>query len=529
MYKLLMAFLLAAALLSAQEWTFNNTADGWTTPYRATHTLSPDGIVINVTGPNFRFMIETCNFEPKDTEYMAITYTANKFPANSGGQLFFGTKAVRQLNEAAKFYVRLLADGEEHTTYIPLNVGKAGDLWKNAERITCLRLDPINQFPGVLTVRSIRLINAKEYAAAKQKQYADLGVPFSIPVTLPKEGATVSKPSRYDEYAPHYASPMAAPKGNFNTPGVHFIRQEFNCQAIPAKVLLQCMCDDAVRNAYLNGRKIDASWSTEWAMSTVLQLPPADFRVGKNVIAFEYNNDSSIGGLMADLQLLDNDGTFQIVTMDKAKGISATAPDNWFQVDYNCDWQPVDTRPGPPHAPWSACNPVYQSIRKNRGTAVVNVIKLDGATADITIKGEPPLADDDKVFVRLYTKTGDIIDFKSGTVKELQGKRNADGSVSFHFGGFKLPKYGSAMDGNWEFGVYDRAVEGVTKRPFHLPDRVMPGSPAVMTIAKTPQGPLPMLNGKPFYFNVLTFHHFNVPNGVEGPKSPFNVVTVRAV
>ena len=528
MNKLLMAFLLTAALLSAQEWTFNNTAAGWTTPYRATHTLSPDGIVINVTGPNFRFMIETCNFEPKDTEYMAITYTANKFPSNSGGQLFFGTKAVRKLNEDAKFYVRLLADGEEHTTYIPLNVGKAGDLWKNAERITCLRLDPINQFPGVLTVRSIRLINAKEYAAAKQKQYADLGVPFSIPVTLPKEGATVSKPSRYDEYAPHYASPMAAPKGNFNTPGVHFIRQEFNCQAIPAKVLLQCMCDDAVRNAYLNGRKIDTSWSTEWAVPTVLQLPPADFRVGKNVIAFEYNNDSSIGGLMADLQLLDNDGTFQIITMDKAKGISATAPDNWFQVDYNCDWQPVDTRPGPPHAPWSACNPVYQSIRKNRGTAVVNVIKLDGATADITIKGEPPLADDDKVFVRLYTKTGDIIDFKSGPVKELQGKRNEDGSVSFHFGGFKLPKYGSAMDGNWEFGVYDRSVEGDTKRPFHLPDRVMPGSPAVMTIAKTPQGPVPMLNGKPFYFNVLTLHHFNVPNGIEGPKSPFNVVVVRA-
>ena len=96
MNKLLMAFLLVTALLSAQEWTFNNTAAGWTTPYRATHTLSPDGIVINVTGPNFRFMIETCNFEPKDTEYMAITYTANKFPSNSGGQLFFGTKAVRR-------------------------------------------------------------------------------------------------------------------------------------------------------------------------------------------------------------------------------------------------------------------------------------------------------------------------------------------------------------------------------------------------------------------------------------------------
>ena len=122
----------------------------------------------------------------------------------------------------------------------------------------------------------------------------------------------------------------------------------------------------------------------------------------------------------------------------------------------------------------------------------------------------------------------DIIDFKSGTVKELQGKRHADGSISFHFGGFKLPKYGSAMDGNWEFGVYDRSVEGDTKHPFHLPDRVMPGSPAVMTIAKTPQGPVPMLNGKPFYFNVLTLHHFNVPNGIEGPKSPFNVVVVRA-
>ncbi|MBP5670760.1 MAG: beta-galactosidase, partial [Victivallales bacterium] len=528
MRKAILALLLATvSFLSAQEWHFNNTAAGWTTPYRATHTLSPDGIVINVTGPNFRFMIETCDFDPKDTEYMEITYTANKFPANSGGQLFFGTKAVQKLNEDAKFYVRLLADGEEHTTYIPLNVGKAGDLWKNAERITCIRLDPINQFPGILIVRSIRLVNAKEYAAAKQKKLGALGVPFSIPVTLPKEGATVSIPSHYDKYAPHYSSPMAAPQGHFNTPGVHFIRIEFDCQVLPVKTFLQCMCDDAVRNAYLNGHKIDASWSKEWAMPTVMQLPPADFRVGKNVIAFEYNNDSSIGGIMMDLQLLDGDGTFQVVTTEKAKGVAASAPDGWYNVDYKCDWPTVDTRPGPPHAPWSACNPVYQSIRQKRGTAVINVVKLDGATADITIKGEPPLADDDKVFVRLYTQKGNIIDFRSGTVKELQGKRNKDASVSFHFDGFKLPKYGSAMDGNWEFGVYDRAVEGVTKQPFHLPDRVMPGSPAVMTIAKTPQGPVPMLNGKPFFFNMLTFQHFNAPNGVEGPNSPFNVVMVR--
>ena len=527
MNKIFMAFLFAAALLSAQEWHFNNTAAGWTTPYRATHTLSPDGIVINVTGPNFRFMIETCNFEPKDTEYMEITYTASKFVSNTGGQLFFGTKAVRKLNEAAKFYVRLLADGEEHTTYIPLNVGTAGDLWRNAERITCIRLDPINQYPGVLTVRSIRLINAKEYAALKQKKLENLGVPFSIPVTIPKEGATVSRPSHYDKYAPHYSSPMAAPKGNFNTSGVHFIRIEFNCQAIPAKTLLQCMCDDAVRNAYLNGRKIDASWSTEWAIPTVLQLPPADFRIGKNVLAFEYGNDSSIGGIMMDLQLLHDNGDFQIVTTEKAQGVAASAPDGWYNVDYKCDWPTVDTRPGPPHSPWSACNPVYQSIRKNRGTAAIKIIKIDGATADITIKGEPPLMDDDKVFVRLYTLKGNIIDFKSGTVKELQGKRKDDGSVSFHFDDFSLPQYGSAMDGSWQFGVYDRSVEGDTKHPFHLPDRVMPGEPAVMTIAKTPNGPVSMLNGKPFYFNMLTFHHFNVPNGVEGPNSPFNVAIIR--
>ena len=56
----------------------------------------------------------------------------------------------------------------------------------------------------------------------------------------------------------------------------------------------------------------------------------------------------------------------------------------------------------------------------------------------------------------------------------------------------------------------------------------MAGEKAVLRLAQTAHGSVPMLNGKPFFFNVLTLDSFQVATGMEGAGSPFNVVASRA-
>ena len=114
----------------------------------------------------------------------------------------------------------------------------------------------------------------------------------------------------------------------------------------------------------------------------------------------------------------------------------------------------------------------------------------------------------------------------------MQGTTTEDG-ILFRFKAFESDYYGTPAHFQWVFGMTDRRqLLGMTKVDVVTEERAMEGEPAVSKGAQTPRGPIPMLNGKPFFFNILTActstmdNHYFV-TGMEGADSPFNVVAAR--
>ena len=518
--------------VDSKEWLFNDTNAGWNSSRKLTSTLTPEGMVLELHEPYSNIAIKNIRVDPAGTDFMQIDYIATGIPASTSGQLFFGTNSAPEFNEKAKFAVgSLIGDGKPHSRFVNLHIGESGKNWEDAKAITSMRLDLVNQFPGRITISAIRLVNGDAYWAEQDKKYAKWGIPARVKpeIPLPSEDKALTL---LDPNAPSFSSPMVAPQNGFYFVGTNYLRTEFTLDKLPSKNLLQSMCDDQIVGLYLNETKIERKWSDFWRTEDCVELPQQLFRVGKNVLCIAYENGSSIGGLMMDLQLVYPNGDYQVITPSQGIGTTKKPNENWTKLDFECDWSKVATRPGPPSAPWTRVIPRYTSIKATEGTVEVSPKLIRDCEVEVTFRGNPPLSENDKFFGKYTTQGGTLITSVSGSFKELEGKANPDGSVTISFNAFKIPVYGVAQQGCWIFGAYGRSASGTTSMEVSKPERILVGQPAVLKLMQTKTGPVPMLNGKPFYFNILTSHQyrqqFKVYSGMEGANSPFNVVVIRA-
>ena len=518
--------------VNSKEWVFNGTNAGWDKTRNLTATLTPDGMELDLTGTYSNIEIREIEVAPQGADFMQIDYVATGIPSATSGQLFFATDTAPVLNEAAKFAVgSLKGDGKPQTHFVNLHNGGAGKLWENAKAITGMRLDLVNQFPGKVLIKSIRLVDGELYWKERDKKYAHLGISARIKSEMPDVSAVQSRIMQ-DPNAPKFASPMTSPAGGSYFQGINYIRTEFTLDAIPVKNLLQSMCDDQIAELYLNGNKVQNKWSDFWRTEDSLEIPKEYFKTGKNALCVAYENTGSIGGLMLDLQLVLPNGQYLVVTPAQGVGTTKKPAEEWTNLDFECTWEKVETRPGPPASPWTNTIPEYTSIKALNGKVELALRPLEECDVEVTFRSTTPFAEDDKFFGKYTTLGGSLISNVSGTIKELGGKLNADGSAVIRFSPYKMPLYGVSQKGRWTFGIYGRSSEGQYTIEVASPERVVPGKAAVLKLAQTPTGPVPMLNGKPFYFNILTSHQykqqFSVHSGMEGKNSPFNVVVIRA-
>ena len=516
----------------SKEWVLNGTNAGWDKTRNLTATETPDGLVLDLTGPHSNIEIRDIEIAPHGADFMQIDYVATGIPASTNGQLYFATDTAPALSESAKYAVgSLKGDGQPHTLFINLHNGKAGELWEKAKSITRLRLDLVNQFPGKIRITAIRLVDGELYWKDLEKKYAPLGIPVRIPSEIPEKPAETSKVV-LDSNAPQFASPMTSPAGGSKYQGINYLRTDFTLEAIPDLNLLQTVCDDKVEAIYLNGHKLDHKWSSYWRNEDSVEIPRELFRIGKNALCMAYENASGIGGLMLDLQMVLPNGRHLVVT--PAEGIGSTEkPDqDWTTPEYECKWPKVETRPGPPASPWTNAIPRYISIKTLNGKVEITGRVIKECEVEVTFRGTPPLSETERIYGNYTTANGTLVCSLSGTIQELDGALNPDGCVTIRFSPYKMTLYGPAHQGCWSFGVYERSASGQKVLEVASPERAVPGENAVLKLSRTATGPVPMLNGNPFYFNILTSHQykhqFTVSSGMEGKGSPFNVVAVRA-
>ena len=512
--------LLAAAL---PNWAFTGGRVGpWKRTFRLSATPTAQGLQLDLKAWDAHIAARPLALDPKKCGGLEITYRATGFSGQTSGQLFFVTKAEPKYDGRKQIDLPpLLYDGNWHTIELEARQVRGGKkLWTDGGLITGLRLDIADQFPGRVTLRSIKMLPPRRSRAARR------GLPESRKVELNAAVHAKGSARFMDSEAPVITSPMAAPaKGGFRYAGHCYMRREFELKGPVRKALLQTVCDDEIAELYINGRRIECAWSNKWHRSDSLEIPAEYFRTGKNLIAVDYLNYGDVGGLMFDLQIMETDGSFVLVTAKGSRGAVGPPGPDWMKVETAVDWPLAETRPGAPHPPWCSYPP-YRSIRPVDAKLTVEATRGEGCAIEVVLHGEPALTDESRVFAKLFSGANCrvLVHAAAGTLRELGAVRQEDGSYRVRFDDGGKLRYGAAVDAAWEFGMNGREARGDAFVKFHLGDRPMPGSPAVLRIERTSRGPVPMLNGEPFYFNILRHPHAQIPSGMEGPGSPFNIV-----
>lgn len=509
-------------------WDFSGGRIGpWMRTFHLNAVPAAEGLQLELTARDSNISAKKLAIDPKKCGGVAIEYRAEGFTGQTTGQLFFTTKTEPKYDGRKQIDLpSLLYDGNWHTIEVDSRQIRGGrrELWTDGGLITGLRLDLADQFPGRITLRSVRMLPHRRSRAARR------GLPESRRLEL---GAAVhaGRGKRFmNGEAPVFSSPMTAPaKGGFDHAGHCYLRREFELDGPVRTALLQTVCDDEIAALYINGRRVERAWSNKWHRSDALEIPAEYFTTGKNLIAVDYLNYGDVGGLMLDLQMIKENGSYVLVTAKGSRGTVGAPPADWMQVATSVDWPLAETRPGAPHPPWCSYPP-YRSIRPCAAKLTVEATRGEAGSIDVVLRGEPALTDDSRVFAKLFSGASCrvLVHAAAGSLRDLGAVRQEDGSYRVRFDDGGKLRYGAAVDAAWEFGMNGREARGDTFVKFHLGDRPMPGAPAVLRIEQTPGGPVPMLNGKPFYFSMLRQHHFQIPTGMEGPRSPFNIVITGA-
>ena len=370
-----------------------------------------------------------------------------------------------------------------------------------------------------------------------KKQFPEevaMGIPVKLEVDMPNPVKRDEAKSAKQEKRPVFTSQLVSPAQDFKYLGECNLLVKFTLDGPVEKALWQSVCDDQMENLWINGRHVaHEQWSVDWKTMDSFQIPADYFVTGENTLAITYLNTGDIGGLMMDLQLLLAGDKFMVVTADNAVGLTGKAPEGWQQADFDCaGWAPVAKRPGPPASPWKGFNPKnYVSIQAKGEIVKVKLLQRKKITADVRFTSKKGFHGGEKFFARLCQGNGLVLNEFMGTAKDLNGTMNEDGSIDFHFSWFNGEYYGAPVKMYWEFGVAGGKVVGDNLVNFTTDGDATPGEPLVSCIAKTANGPIPMVNGKPYYFNILTVHGYGAglskQSGMEGEGSPFNTLALR--
>ncbi|MBP5299813.1 MAG: hypothetical protein J6Y80_00280, partial [Victivallales bacterium] len=501
------------------EWEFPGALSEWRVSMRLAASASGDSALLEIVSRDSYLANPSVSLDSGEIGGFEVEYRAEGFAEGTSGQLYYATEESPAFGEERHLPLgSLVADGRWHTLKV-----LADEAWRSAGVVTKLRLDLVDQFPGRIWLRRVRALPVVKSRAESR------GIPAQVPVEL---GTAESNwvTMLYDPKATRFTSPMAAPaSGGFEFVGECYLRKEFEVKKEVKQALLMTSCDDRMVEAYLNGEPLVAQWSDNWKIPTRTWLEPELFQPGRNVLCLKYRNGGGLGGMMADLQIVDADDGFQVVTAEGAQGFfGGEPPVNWMKAEAECGWPVAESRPGAPNPPWRF-TPEYHSIDPQlpRVEVVARERGVSECVADFHC--EPEYDENEVFYLQLRDKNNTLLGYKSGTAEELGAKMLEIGAyrIRFDIRDFGL-RYGGPAEVRGQFVVYGRRAMGGAEFTESLGARPIPGPGASLRVAKAPDAPCPMLNGRPFNIVSLCIEHLEVPTGMEGADSPFNVICTRA-
>jgi len=150
-------FAVAATAAEVLKWNAENSFSGWRNPAGMTMSIENGVLVLDVTKPDSGMMNLQVNLPPEAMGALEVVYRATGFPARNHGEFYFAGDSNSWSEKRVWRHYSLKMDGQWQILRVD---GNRFDRSGIAEcgRITKLRLDMINQCPGKIEIKEIRLL-----------------------------------------------------------------------------------------------------------------------------------------------------------------------------------------------------------------------------------------------------------------------------------------------------------------------------------------------------------------------------------
>ena len=131
---------------------------GWAQPSRLEPRAESGRLVLAVTGPDSWIRREGLQIDPESVETIAIRYRATGFDVQTThGEVFYQNDAHSFADRHYIIVPSLVLDGQWHDLLLNVRASLRGpvDDWTSNGSITALRLDLVNEAPGVIEIESM--------------------------------------------------------------------------------------------------------------------------------------------------------------------------------------------------------------------------------------------------------------------------------------------------------------------------------------------------------------------------------------
>lgn len=172
------AVMLSAADTPAVKWQFPADAAQWSIKRNLTVEKTDDAIALLPTKGDSSIAIPKTDIDPTKYNTLRIYYRAEGFKAlRTTGQLFFGTAASPKIVGTRRFFLpTLITDGKPQVMTLDLTRQKDYQTWLTAGKITTLRLDMVDQYPGDVYISKIEFLARNTDSSRMVWNFAEDGI-----------------------------------------------------------------------------------------------------------------------------------------------------------------------------------------------------------------------------------------------------------------------------------------------------------------------------------------------------------------
>lgn len=198
-------FAVAATAAEVLKWNAENSFSGWRNPAGMTMSIENGVLVLDVTKPDSGMMNLQVNLPPEAMGALEVVYRATGFPARNHGEFYFAGDSNSWSEKRVWRHYSLKMDGQWQILRVD---GNRFDRSGIAEcgRITKLRLDMINQCPGKIEIKEIRLLPVeKAYVWNASNDFFGWQYPSKMKLSK-KDGLLILDVTGDDSYMMNLAS-----------------------------------------------------------------------------------------------------------------------------------------------------------------------------------------------------------------------------------------------------------------------------------------------------------------------------------